>query len=619
MAIIYSYPGNNNIQPGDAWIGSKTEDNQTVQFSVSSVQSYMQNNLDFGVTSANGASSTFITTSVSPTTGAVVVTSSLSATGTPSISTFLRGDNTWAVPDYYTNADVDTHLNTSVATSGQVLYWTGTDYDWQTAATVDGTGTATYLPVWVDVDTIGDSAFQEITQVDGNVLDIPGGIQSTTKSTYVLFNNSVSPEVRIGISGTTELGVTGGSVEVKNGLSVLGNTGLVGTTKFYSTITDSFDGVGTAGQVLSSTGSAVQWITINSGNVSGTGTTNYLSKWSAASTIADSVVYDDGTNVGIGTSSPTEKLTVVGKLDLDNGQFSTYIGKLAGTTDADTSPLANVGVGYSALTANTLGNKNVAIGFFSMKTSTGSDRNVAVGHSSLSLLETGDDNVGVGFESGKAITTGSSNTAVGSYSMNALQTGNNNTAVGRSALYLAISNQNTAIGKDALRSTTNGGDNTGVGYQSLYLNSTGYQNTAIGVNSIGANDTGYANVSVGFQAGYSTSSGTNTASSTSIFIGAYSKSSTSTDTNSIVIGYDTTGNGSNTATYGNSSITDHIFTAGNVTTSGSVTVANDTDTASAAKVGALRYRADANNSYVEMCMQTGASTYAWHIIDQYTW
>jgi len=36
-------------------------------------------------------------------------------------------------------------------------------------------------------------------------------------------------------------------------------------------------------------------------------------------------------------------------------------------------------------------------------------------------------------------------------------------------------------------------------------------------------------------------------------------------------------------------------------------------------VGAMRYRTDSNNSYVEMIMQTGASTYAWVIIQQNTW
>ncbi len=43
-------------------------------------------------------------------------------------------DYDWAtVPAGYTNSDVDTHLNTSTATSGEVLSWTGTDYDWITA------------------------------------------------------------------------------------------------------------------------------------------------------------------------------------------------------------------------------------------------------------------------------------------------------------------------------------------------------------------------------------------------------------------------------------------------------------------------------------------------------
>lgn len=52
---------------------------------------------------------------------------------------------------------------------------------------------------------------------------------------------------------------------------------------------------------------------------------------------------------------------------------------------------------------------------------------------------------------------------------------------------------------------------------------------------------------------------------------------------------------------------------------GAVQVADDTDTASASKVGALRYRTSGNNSYVDMCMQTGASTYAWVNIVQNNW
>ena len=52
---------------------------------------------------------------------------------------------------------------------------------------------------------------------------------------------------------------------------------------------------------------------------------------------------------------------------------------------------------------------------------------------------------------------------------------------------------------------------------------------------------------------------------------------------------------------------------------GGVQMANDTDAASADKVGTQRYRSDSNNSYVDMCMQTGAATYEWVNIVQNNW
>jgi hypothetical protein len=58
---------------------------------------------------------------------------------------------------------------------------------------------------------------------------------------------------------------------------------------------------------------------------------------------------------------------------------------------------------------------------------------------------------------------------------------------------------------------------------------------------------------------------------------------------------------------------------GNLTVNGSARVANDSDAASASKAGALRYRVSGNNSYVDMCMRTGATTYAWVNIVQNNW
>ena len=52
---------------------------------------------------------------------------------------------------------------------------------------------------------------------------------------------------------------------------------------------------------------------------------------------------------------------------------------------------------------------------------------------------------------------------------------------------------------------------------------------------------------------------------------------------------------------------------------GGVQLANDTAVAWAGKVGTFRYRTSGNNSYVDMCMQTGASTYAWVNIVTNSW
>lgn len=46
--------------------------------------------------------------------------------------------------------------------------------------------------------------------------------------------------------------------------------------------------------------------------IGGSGTTNYLPKFTAASTVGNSQLFDNGTNVGVGTASPSAKLTVNG-------------------------------------------------------------------------------------------------------------------------------------------------------------------------------------------------------------------------------------------------------------------------------------------------------------------
>lgn len=55
--------------------------------------------------------------------------------------------------------------------------------------------------------------------------------------------------------------------------------------------------------------SSANWTTFNS-KVGGTGTTNYLSKFTASGTIGDSAVFETGGNVGIGTITPSASLHI---------------------------------------------------------------------------------------------------------------------------------------------------------------------------------------------------------------------------------------------------------------------------------------------------------------------
>jgi hypothetical protein len=52
--------------------------------------------------------------------------------------------------------------------------------------------------------------------------------------------------------------------------------------------------------------------------IAGSGTTNYLAKFTAAGTVGDSQVFDNGTNVGIGTDSPSLLFSVLNKVGVDN-------------------------------------------------------------------------------------------------------------------------------------------------------------------------------------------------------------------------------------------------------------------------------------------------------------
>lgn len=106
--------------------------------------------------------------------------------------------------------------------------------------------------------------------------------------------------------------------------------------------------------------------------------------------------------------------------------------------------------------------------------------------------------------------------------------------------------------------------------------------------------------------------------SSAIARGTYlTPSLTATANNDVLVGLDINPTFTNGAFTGVSNYS--VRVNGSVKVTSSVQVGDNALTASSVNVGAIRYRNDANNSYMDMVMQTGASTYAWVNVVQNTW
>lgn len=207
---------------------------------------------------------------------------------------------------------------------------------------------------------------------------------------------------------------------------------------------------------------------------------------------------------------------------LNTNDTTDNLGLGVNTNSAITTGTGNVAIGNYNQVSTTSGNNNVSVGTYALNNCTTANQCVAVGHYALSAITTIGNHVAVGFEALKLNTTGTGNTAVG---------------------YIAAQNNNgdnnTVIGSGSLNAATNTSSNNTLGQGTMANLSSGNNNVAIGTNAARY---------------FSTGTDALTTCNNGVYLGVLSRAAADATANEIVIGYNLVGNGSNTATIGDSSV-----------------------------------------------------------------
>jgi hypothetical protein len=384
-------------------------------------------------------------------------------------------------------------------TSGQVLSSTGTATDW-----VDENVGAEEINDLTDGKTGGFSVFlgsgsgssntgsnNAFLGVDAGAANTIGlantyigrgsGYYNTTGSynTYLGYysglNSNGSSNVFLGQrAGQDEMGSNKLFIDNSNSATPLiygefDNDKIVINGEFQTTgITrDSGGDAGTSGQVLSSTGTATDWIDAAS--------SDGHSLDAADGTPTDVVYADNEGDVRIGDGTSTlYKLDVDGDINISTG--NAY--KINGTDILH----------KKGGTANTFSGEGSGAGIQSTGT-----YNTAMGFNSGNILSTGNWNTFIGYNTGKMVSTTGANTFVGS-------------KAGRST----TAGENTFLGSNAGRDNETGSGNVYLGTFTGYLNTLGLNNIFIGKEAGFNNTSGSSNVFIGNNSGGSTSDTSNT-------------------------------------------------------------------------------------------------------------
>ena len=249
MSILYSYP---TTQPtlADLLIGTSTgDDNSTSTYTVESLVSLINAEAGSGtLTSVTISTDAFLTAIGNPTGPVVAYTIGLAATGTPSATTFLRGDNQWVTPTV-TSGIIVSSDNVNVTTDLASVNFTG-------AGVIANSDAAGNVTVQIEgatnaVSSVAAGAGITIPSSTGDVVVTNSGVLRVIAGA----NISISPTTGVGdvtITSTSTGGSSLGSVGAGDGL-VLDS----GTTVLNPVLGVNYGGTGLDNYITGHTAAAI--------------------------------------------------------------------------------------------------------------------------------------------------------------------------------------------------------------------------------------------------------------------------------------------------------------------------------------------------------------------------
>jgi len=207
------------------------------------------------------------------------------------------------------------------------------------------------------VGTIGSGAITSTGQVQGTTLtdgtaSLTTGAFSGLASAAFGTGNLYLTGTTVGLSTDTDLLSLATNALTVNGTATIGtlNVGATDTVVTHS-----------AGLLQTRTIDSRVW---GSSLVDGSGTINYVARWSDANTVGIGTLYDTGTNVGIGTTAPSKQLEIAGTsaalrfsynatnyatMSVDSNGGLTFVNTTGGT-DTTTASINSTGATFNVPT-----------------------------------------------------------------------------------------------------------------------------------------------------------------------------------------------------------------------------------------------------------------------------